>query len=229
MGWAHASGGRCWSWWSCLGPGVTPRVPQDNRSLKEQNDELNGQIINLSIQGAKNLFSTAFSESLAAEISSVSRDEVTPHPIPCGRPQSGHLAPTPVSSHSSWTPSRSRRRSTSACRTTSTGSSWPSWRPTRPSWRSSSATWRGSSTARTRPRPRSLAHRGAHSWAGQGRVGEEGCCGRSPWWLWPLATPSFLQRMRDSLSGWGEPLCDLSHASCLVREERNEMGPRQAP
>uniref|UniRef100_A0A8C0I3N2 RAB11 family interacting protein 3 n=1 Tax=Balaenoptera musculus TaxID=9771 RepID=A0A8C0I3N2_BALMU len=147
------------------------RLKQDNRSLKEQNDELNGQIINLSIQGAKNLFSTAFSESLAAEISSVSRDEVTPHPIPCGRPQSGHLAPTPGSSHSSWTPSRSRRRSTSACRTTSTGSSWPSWRPTRPSWRSSSATWWGSSTARTRPRPRSLAHRGAHSWAGQGGGG----------------------------------------------------------
>lgn len=51
---------------------------QDNRNLKEQNDELNGQIINLSIQGAKNLFSTSFSESLAAEISSVSRDEVRP-------------------------------------------------------------------------------------------------------------------------------------------------------
>ncbi|XP_051487872.1 rab11 family-interacting protein 3 isoform X2 [Apus apus] len=48
----------------------------DNRNLKEQNDELNGQIINLSIQGAKNLFSASFSESLAAEISSVSRDEL---------------------------------------------------------------------------------------------------------------------------------------------------------
>ncbi|XP_006894918.1 PREDICTED: rab11 family-interacting protein 3 [Elephantulus edwardii] len=52
------------------------RLKQDNRSLKELNDELNGQIINLSIQGAKSLFSTAFSESLAAEISSVSRDEL---------------------------------------------------------------------------------------------------------------------------------------------------------
>ncbi|XP_076998437.1 rab11 family-interacting protein 3 isoform X4 [Tamandua tetradactyla] len=52
------------------------RLKQDNRSLKEQNDELNGHIINLSIQGAKNLFSTSFSESLAAEISSVSRDEL---------------------------------------------------------------------------------------------------------------------------------------------------------
>lgn len=49
---------------------------QDNRSLKEQNDELNGQIINLSIQGAKNLMSASFSDSLAAEISSVSRTEV---------------------------------------------------------------------------------------------------------------------------------------------------------
>ncbi|XP_024205391.1 rab11 family-interacting protein 3 isoform X3 [Pan troglodytes] len=49
---------------------------EDNRNLKEQNEELNGQIITLSIQGAKSLFSTAFSESLAAEISSVSRDEL---------------------------------------------------------------------------------------------------------------------------------------------------------
>ncbi|XP_060219907.1 rab11 family-interacting protein 3 isoform X1 [Meriones unguiculatus] len=52
------------------------RLKQDNRNLKEQNDELNGQIITLSIQGAKSLFSTSFSESLAAEISSVSRDEL---------------------------------------------------------------------------------------------------------------------------------------------------------
>ncbi|XP_017274057.1 rab11 family-interacting protein 3 isoform X2 [Kryptolebias marmoratus] len=52
------------------------RLKQDNRSLKEQNDELNGQIINLSIQGAKNLMSASFSDSLAAEISSVSRSEL---------------------------------------------------------------------------------------------------------------------------------------------------------
>ncbi|XP_051789990.1 rab11 family-interacting protein 3 [Erpetoichthys calabaricus] len=52
------------------------RLKQDNRNLKEQNDELNGQIINLSIQGAKNLFAASFSESLAAEISLVSRDEL---------------------------------------------------------------------------------------------------------------------------------------------------------
>uniref|UniRef100_A0A8P4GPE4 RAB11 family interacting protein 3 (class II) n=1 Tax=Dicentrarchus labrax TaxID=13489 RepID=A0A8P4GPE4_DICLA len=52
------------------------RLKQDNRSLKEQNDELNGQIINLSIQGAKNLMSASFSDSLAAEINSVSRTEV---------------------------------------------------------------------------------------------------------------------------------------------------------
>ncbi|XP_006873895.1 PREDICTED: rab11 family-interacting protein 3 [Chrysochloris asiatica] len=52
------------------------RLKQDNRSLKEQNEELNGQVITLSIQGARSLFSTSFSESLAAEISSVSRDEL---------------------------------------------------------------------------------------------------------------------------------------------------------
>ncbi|XP_073504380.1 uncharacterized protein [Phyllobates terribilis] len=52
------------------------RLKQEQRLLKEQNEELNGQIINLSIQGAKNLFSTTFSDSLAAEISSVSRDEL---------------------------------------------------------------------------------------------------------------------------------------------------------
>ncbi|XP_061079342.1 rab11 family-interacting protein 3-like [Conger conger] len=52
------------------------RLKQDNRGLKEQNDELNGQIITLSIQGAKNLFAASFSESLAAEINSVSRDEL---------------------------------------------------------------------------------------------------------------------------------------------------------
>ncbi|XP_072312783.1 rab11 family-interacting protein 3 isoform X2 [Eucyclogobius newberryi] len=52
------------------------RLKQDNRSLKEQNDELNGQIINLSIQGAKTLMSASFSDSLAAEISSVSRTEL---------------------------------------------------------------------------------------------------------------------------------------------------------
>eukprot|EP00079_Xenopus_tropicalis_P030276 XP_012826083.1 PREDICTED: rab11 family-interacting protein 3 isoform X1 [Xenopus tropicalis] len=52
------------------------RLKQEQRALKEQNEELNGQIINLSIQGAKNLFSTTFSDSLAAEISNVSRDEL---------------------------------------------------------------------------------------------------------------------------------------------------------
>ena len=69
-----------WGWVDLLG-GTMQHLTrgcceQDNRSLKEQNDELNGQIINLSIQGARNLFSASFSESLAAEISSVSRDEV---------------------------------------------------------------------------------------------------------------------------------------------------------
>lgn len=66
---------------------------QDNRNLKEQNDELNGQIINLSIQGAKNLFSASFSESLAAEISSVSRDEVC---------TTGYCLPQTASSQGGW-------------------------------------------------------------------------------------------------------------------------------
>lgn len=91
---------------------AVPSLTQDNRNLKEQNDELNGQIINLSIQGAKNLFSTSFSESLAAEISSVSRDEV--RPVQARRPdapQSVHRPGTDhCSSHSSWTQFRSRRR-----------------------------------------------------------------------------------------------------------------------
>ncbi|XP_078096563.1 rab11 family-interacting protein 3 isoform X2 [Mustelus asterias] len=52
------------------------RLKQDNQNLKEQNDELNGQIINLSIQGAKSLFTASIAESIAAEISSVSRDEL---------------------------------------------------------------------------------------------------------------------------------------------------------
>nr|XP_055037984.1 LOW QUALITY PROTEIN: rab11 family-interacting protein 3 [Misgurnus anguillicaudatus] len=52
------------------------RLKQDNRGLKEQNDELNGQIINLSIQGAKSLFTESLSESLAAEINNVSRGEL---------------------------------------------------------------------------------------------------------------------------------------------------------
>ncbi|XP_031417570.1 rab11 family-interacting protein 3 isoform X1 [Clupea harengus] len=52
------------------------RLKQDNRGLKEQNDELNGQIINLSIQGAKSLVAESFSDSLAAEINSVSRGEL---------------------------------------------------------------------------------------------------------------------------------------------------------
>ncbi|XP_036446723.1 rab11 family-interacting protein 3 isoform X3 [Colossoma macropomum] len=52
------------------------RLKQDNRTLKEQNDELNGQIINLSIQGAKSLFTESLSESLASEINNVSRVEL---------------------------------------------------------------------------------------------------------------------------------------------------------
>ncbi|PKU27416.1 rab11 family-interacting protein hypothetical protein [Limosa lapponica baueri] len=76
------------------------QLKQDNRNLKEQNDELNGQIINLSIQGAKNLFSASFSESLAAEISSVSRDE--PEPARGGRKAGGSPRDPSTYSSSSW-------------------------------------------------------------------------------------------------------------------------------
>lgn len=78
---------------------------QDNRNLKEQNDELNGQIINLSIQGAKNLFSASFSESLAAEISSVSRDEVRAVGYRCPQtasPRGGWCVSSPLSPPRAW-------------------------------------------------------------------------------------------------------------------------------
>uniref|UniRef100_UPI00358F48D0 rab11 family-interacting protein 4 isoform X3 n=1 Tax=Myxine glutinosa TaxID=7769 RepID=UPI00358F48D0 len=53
------------------------RLRQDNRRLRDSNEELNGQIISVSLHEAKNLFSAAAkSHSLAAEIDSVSRDEL---------------------------------------------------------------------------------------------------------------------------------------------------------
>ena len=74
---------------------LSPRLCfQDNRSLKEQNDELNGQIINLSIQGAKNLMTAPFSDSLAAEINSVSRGEVGCPPLSVSHPlEPSHALP----------------------------------------------------------------------------------------------------------------------------------------
>lgn len=52
-------------------------VFQENQKLKEQNDDLNGQILSLSLYEAKNLFATQTkAQSLAAEIDSASRDQV---------------------------------------------------------------------------------------------------------------------------------------------------------
>lgn len=51
--------------------------PQENHKLRDQNDDLNGQILSLSLYEAKNLFATQTkAQSLAAEIDTASRDEV---------------------------------------------------------------------------------------------------------------------------------------------------------
>lgn len=63
---------------------VLPRVhdafvllAQENHKLRDQNDDLNGQILSLSLYEAKNLFATQTkAQSLAAEIDTASRDEV---------------------------------------------------------------------------------------------------------------------------------------------------------
>lgn len=50
---------------------------QENHKLRDQNDDLNGQILSLSLYEAKNLFATQTkAQSLAAEIDTASRDEV---------------------------------------------------------------------------------------------------------------------------------------------------------
>lgn len=50
---------------------------QENQKLREQNEELNGQILSLSLHEAKNLFATQTkAQSLAAEIDNASRDQV---------------------------------------------------------------------------------------------------------------------------------------------------------
>ncbi|XP_058497072.1 rab11 family-interacting protein 4B isoform X1 [Solea solea] len=49
----------------------------ENQKLREQNDELNGQILSLSLFEAKNLFATQTkAQSLAAEIENASRDQI---------------------------------------------------------------------------------------------------------------------------------------------------------
>ncbi|KAM5125935.1 rab11 family-interacting protein 4-like [Mantella aurantiaca] len=53
------------------------RLKLDNQKLRDQNDDLNGQILSLSLYEAKHLFSTQTkAQSLAAEIDSASKDEL---------------------------------------------------------------------------------------------------------------------------------------------------------
>lgn len=50
---------------------------QENQRLREQNEELNGQILSMSLHEAKNLIATQTkAQSLAAEIENASRDQV---------------------------------------------------------------------------------------------------------------------------------------------------------
>lgn len=53
------------------------RLKQENQKLREQNEDLNGQILSLSLYEAKNLFATQTkAQSLAAEIDNASRDQL---------------------------------------------------------------------------------------------------------------------------------------------------------
>lgn len=53
------------------------RLRQENHKLRDQNDDLNGQILSLSLYEAKNLFAChTKAQSLAAEIDNASRDEL---------------------------------------------------------------------------------------------------------------------------------------------------------
>ncbi|KAM6941998.1 rab11 family-interacting protein 4B isoform 3-T3 [Lycodopsis pacificus] len=53
------------------------RLKQENQKLREQNDDLNGQILSLSLYEAKTLFATQTkAQSLAAEIENASRDQL---------------------------------------------------------------------------------------------------------------------------------------------------------
>ncbi|TNM86190.1 hypothetical protein fugu_008461 [Takifugu bimaculatus] len=53
------------------------RLKQENQKLREQNDELNGQILSLSLFEAKNLFATQTkAQSLATEIDNASKDQL---------------------------------------------------------------------------------------------------------------------------------------------------------
>lgn len=76
--------------WECQGRGRSgsspyprlrcPSTPssQENQKLRDQNEDLNGQILSLTLNEAKNLFATQTkAQSLAAEIDNASRDEVS--------------------------------------------------------------------------------------------------------------------------------------------------------
>ncbi|NP_001122297.1 rab11 family-interacting protein 4B isoform X1 [Danio rerio] len=53
------------------------RLKQDNQKLREQNEDLNGQLLSLSLHEAKNLFATQTkAQSLAMEIDHASRDQL---------------------------------------------------------------------------------------------------------------------------------------------------------
>ena len=53
-------------------------LSQENHKLRDQNDDLNAQILSLSLYEAKNLFSCQTkAQCLAAEIDNASRDEVS--------------------------------------------------------------------------------------------------------------------------------------------------------
>uniref|UniRef100_A0A3Q3W4I5 FIP-RBD domain-containing protein n=1 Tax=Mola mola TaxID=94237 RepID=A0A3Q3W4I5_MOLML len=53
------------------------RLKQENQKLREQNDELNGQVLSLSLYEAKTLFATKTkAQSIAAEIDNASRDQL---------------------------------------------------------------------------------------------------------------------------------------------------------
>lgn len=61
---------------STLIPSIDPQ-PQENFKLRDQNDDLNAEILSLSLYEAKNLFSCQTkAQCLAAEIDNASKDEV---------------------------------------------------------------------------------------------------------------------------------------------------------
>lgn len=61
----------------CWNAVVVPELFQESFKLRDQNDDLNAQILSLSLYEAKNLFSChTKAQCLAAEIDNASRDEV---------------------------------------------------------------------------------------------------------------------------------------------------------